>query len=33
MGIHPTDLGNDFVKKGMRLITQVSSDALMDQGA
>ncbi|WLW37634.1 hypothetical protein [Synechococcus phage S-8S53] len=31
MGIHPTDLGNDFVKKGMRLITQVSSDALMDK--
>ena len=29
MGIQPTDLGQDFVKKGMRLITQTSSDALM----
>ena len=30
MGRHPTDLGQDFIKKGMRLITQTSSDALMD---
>ena len=29
MGRHPTDLGQDFVKRGMRLITQTSSDALM----
>ena len=28
MGRHPTDLGQDFIKKGMRLITQTSSDAL-----
>ena len=27
MGRHPTDLGQDFIKKGMRLITQTSSDA------
>ena len=31
MGRHPTDLGQDFIKKGMRLITQTSSDALMDK--
>ena len=29
MGINPTDLGKDFIKKGMRLITQTSSDALL----
>ena len=29
MGINPTDLGEDFIKKGMRLITQTSSDALL----
>ena len=23
---HPTDLGADFIKSGMRLITQLSSD-------
>lgn len=31
MGIQPTDLGQDFVKQGMRLITQPSSDALLDK--
>lgn len=29
MGHSPTDLGKDFVEKGMRLITQPSSDALL----
>lgn len=29
MGISPTDLGQDFIKSGQRLITQVSSDALL----
>jgi len=29
MGINPTDLSEDFVKSGKRLITQVSSDALL----
>ena len=33
MGIQPTDLGQDFVKKGMRLITQTSSDALMKKAS
>ena len=29
MGISPTDLSNDFIKSGNRLITQLSSDALL----
>ena len=29
MGISPTDLSNDFVESGMRLITQSSSDSLL----
>jgi len=29
MGISPTDLSNDFVESGMRLITHPSSDALL----
>ncbi len=31
MGISPTDLSNDFIKSGRRLITQLSSDALLDK--
>lgn len=33
MGIKPTDLGNDFVKSGMRLITQQSSDRLLKKAS
>jgi hypothetical protein len=33
MGINPTDLGQDFVKKGMRLITQQSADTLLKKAA
>jgi len=33
MGINPTDLSDDFVKSGMRLITQVSSDALLKKAS
>ena len=33
MGIKPTDLGHDFVKSGMRLITQPSSDSLLKKAA
>ncbi len=33
MGIKPTDLGADFVKSGMRLITQPSSDSLLKKAA
>ena len=33
MGISPTDLSSDFVKSGMRLITQQSSDALLKTAA
>lgn len=29
MAISPTDLSQDFIKSGNRLITQVSSDALL----
>lgn len=29
MGIKPTDLGEEFIESGMRLITQPSSDALL----
>ena len=29
MGVNPTDLGKDFIKRGMRLVTQVSSDRLL----
>ena len=29
MGHSPTDLGKEFIEKGMRLITQPSSDALL----
>ena len=29
MAIKPTDLGKDFVKSGMRLITQPSADPLL----
>ena len=29
MGIKPTDLGKDFVKSGMRLITHPSSEPLL----
>ena len=29
MGIKPTDLGKDFIESGRRLITQLSSDALL----
>ena len=31
MGISPTDLSSDFIESGMRLITQPSSDALLDK--
>ena len=31
MATSPTDLGQDFVKSGYRLITQPSSDALLDK--
>ena len=31
MGISPTDLSNSFVKSGRRLITQLSSDALLNK--
>ena len=33
MGINPTDLGQDFIKKGMRLITQQSADTLLKKAA
>jgi len=29
MGQSPTDLGKDFIERGMRLITQPSSDELL----
>jgi len=29
MGHSPTDLGKDFIEKGLRLITQPSSDELL----
>ena len=29
MGIKPTDLGDEFIKSGKRLITQPSSDQLL----
>ena len=31
MGLSPTDLSSDFIESGMRLITQPSSDALLDK--
>ena len=31
MGISPTDLSSDFIKSGRRLITQLSSDALLNK--
>ena len=31
MGHSPTDLGKEFIEKGMRLITQPSSDALLEK--
>lgn len=33
MGLNPTDLGQDFVNQGMRLITQTSSDALLEKAS
>ena len=31
MAQNPVDLGQDFIKSGMRLITHPSSDALLDK--
>jgi len=31
MAIHPSDLGDGFVRSGRRLITQPSSDALLNK--
>jgi len=33
MGIRPTDLGQDFVASGRRLITQISSEPLLKKAA